>query len=97
METQLPAPALSSRLGLAPFRLLATAAVVFLLSGLLAALDVIMPWREAAASGMPVTQQIVLRRLLKRKSIALSVAVIAFGLAISTLGAALTVLLWKAS
>jgi hypothetical protein len=55
METQLPAPALSSRLGLAPFRLLATAAVVFLLSGLLAALDVIMPWRVARAIVFQVT------------------------------------------
>ena len=75
---------------------LGAAAVVFLLLSLLSALIVILPFREEVASGKPGTQQSAFERLLKRKSIALTVAVVIFWLGVLALGGVLLIALLTA-
>jgi hypothetical protein len=67
--------------------------VLLLVAGLFAALDVILPWRSAASSTSPPSQQAAFERLLRRKSLALSIAVLAFGAAIFFIGVILVIAL----
>ena len=85
-----PLPAYLGAWGL---RLLGVACVGALLVALLAALYVVLPQRLEADAARPDTQAQVFEALLRRKAGWLRAAVIAFGLGIVCLGAALIVAL----
>jgi len=70
--------------------------VVALLSSLLAALVVVLPKRWVSSSSRPASQMAVFERLLRRKSRALTVAVVLFGLGLAALGTVLVMALIEA-
>lgn len=84
-------------LGLPILRHLGVATVLFLLLGLLAALIVVLPRRVVAASTRPESQSAAFDRLLRRKAYALTVATVAFGLGLVTLGSVLVLALLTAA
>ena len=71
-------------------------ALALWLVALAAGLFTVVPQLETAASGRPGNQAEVFERILRRKSIALTVAAIAFGLGLLALGVVLALAIWLA-
>lgn len=84
-------------LSLPVVRQLGVVTVAFLLLGLLAALVVVLPRRVVAASTRPESQSAAFNQLLRRKSYALTVATVAFGLGLVALGSVLVLALLTAA
>ena len=80
-------------LGAPSVRGLGIAAVALLLSSLLAALVVVLPWRWQGSSARPDVQQEVFAGMLRRKATALYTAVVLFALGLMALGAVLVLAL----
>ena len=87
---------LPSYLWLPGVRPLGVGAVAALLAALACALAVLLPRRMAVASARPDLQAAAFARMLARKSRWLTLAVVAFGLGLGALGAALIVALLTA-
>jgi hypothetical protein len=74
-------------------RWLSVAAVGLLLIALAAALVVVFPFRQAVDRQRPSAQQVAFQQLLGRKSAALRVAAVCFGLGLLALGSVLVIAL----
>ncbi len=88
---------LPAYLKLTSVRWLGVTAIVALLGALVGALAVVLPRRIAVASARPDEQAKAFQDLLARKARWLTVTVLAFGLGVVALGAALIVALLKAT
>ncbi len=80
-------------LALPPVRWLGALVVVLLFVSLAGGLVVVVPFRTAAQPGQPDAQRRAFEAILQRKSSALTVSAVAFGLGIAALASALVVAL----